>query len=116
MFHVPFNAAVNCDPTPLLGECDRDQTSKGHVTIQPLTPRVVSMGTIAYIRRHLVASVEGARNPAGRMDGIEMSRCFTDVQCSLDHCVIDAARISHIMQNRVYITVGCTCPSVFPVD
>ena len=75
---------------PLLGERDRDQTSKAMLPVQPLTPRVVSVGTITYVGCHLAASAEGARNPAGRMDGVGTSRGYTDVQCSLERCIIDS--------------------------
>ena len=91
-FHVPFNAAVSCNPTSLLGERDQDQTSKAMPPIQPLTPQVVSVGMTAYVHRHLAASAEGAWNPAGRTDSNWASRHYTHVHCSLDRCVIDAAR------------------------
>jgi len=61
--------------------------------IQPLSPQVVIVGMIVYDRRHLATSAEGVRNPAGRTDAFGTSQRHTDVQCSLDRCIIDAARI-----------------------
>jgi len=50
-FHVPLNAAVNCNLKPLLVGTRHQKPCRRICQMQPLTPLTVSMCTIAYVQR-----------------------------------------------------------------